>query len=217
MTTTPAPTFSVSPLTGTALGPFPTGWTYVAADDVHAYLAFDGVGQPVLSPVTDYTLTGATPQIDGGTVNLSPDLLPEGGWAAGATLVLFRRTVKRQALALPDTEGHKPRSTEKALDRAMLIDEEQADDLARGLAVPHGEDGITLLPAVQRDGFLPQFADGGLTKFSEPEKVVTTDADGRVIGLSVINLMQTIGVDIIDDGQWSPDDNPSLNDDGVWG
>lgn len=137
---------------------------------------------------------------------------------ADAAPIWFRRVSPiGQSKEFPTQPTMKPLAVEAALNERARVDQELGAQMVRSLAVPIGEAGITILAKADREGFLPQFADGGLTRFDEAEKVVTTDADGRVIGLSVINLMQTIGVDIIDDGQWSPDDNPSLNDDGVWG
>ena len=150
MTTTPAPSITIYPLTGAALGPFATGWRYGDAADVAVLLASGGLQTPLTPP--DYVLTGAQPLINGGTVMLSPAVLPGGGWPDGAELILMRRTVRRQALALPDTEGHKPRATEAALDRAMRIAEEDRDDLARTWRAPPGEGGFDLPPAAGRAG-----------------------------------------------------------------
>ena len=154
MTTMPAPSIAATLLTGTATGPFPTGFKYNAAEDVRVWLELAGIRQPDLTLTTDYTLTGATPLVDGGTVTLDAGLVPEGGWDedAGDRVVIARRTVKRQALALPDTEGHKPRSTEAALDKLMRVGEEQAEVLDRTLSVPAGEEGLQLPPIANRTG-----------------------------------------------------------------
>lgn len=136
MTTTPAPSITTYPLSGEALGPFATGWRFSEAADVTVLLSLPS-GQSPLSP-PDYVLTAVAPLVGGGTVMLSPALLPSGGWPVEAKLILMRRTARRQAVALPDTEGHKPRATEAALDRAMRIAEEDRDTLDRAIIAPIG-------------------------------------------------------------------------------
>lgn len=157
MTTTPAPSISVFPLSGSMTGPFATGWKYGTAEDVRAWLELGGVRQPDLVLGADFTLTGANPAVDGGTVTLSAALTPAAGWAEGDRLVLRRRTVKRQALALPDAEGHKPKSTEQALDKLMRTAEEADDQLELAVKAPPGETGPQLPPAASRAGKIAWF------------------------------------------------------------
>lgn len=139
MTTTPSPSINVIVPTGTAVGPWTTGWTYSTADDVWIYIETDGEPGPDLIDGVDYTLTGATPEVNGGSVTLAGPTVPEGGWTASHRIILRRWTVRRQGVALPDTEGHKPRATEKALDRAMRIAEEVSDDLDLTVKVAPGQ------------------------------------------------------------------------------
>lgn len=175
MATTPAPSQTVFLPTGTAAGPFATGWNYNAAEDVAAYLELAGVRQPDLTQGVDFTVTGATPSVNGGSVTLDPSVVPEDEWAEGDRLVLYRRTVKRQSLQLPDTEGHKPQATERALDRLMRSAEEGADALADTLRTPVGEGGLTLHPAAARAGKLLAFDDSG--KPSVDRSLAAFDAD----------------------------------------
>lgn len=200
MTTTPAPSISVFPLTAEAVGPFATGWKYGQPEDVHAWLELAGVRQPYLTAGADFTLTGANPTVDGGTVTLSLELVPAEGWSEGDRLVLARRTVKRQALALPDAEGHKPRSTEQALDKLMRTAEEQSDHLDHAVRVPSGEPGIQLMPDALRDGRLPVFADGGIGFLDTPERLVATDAEGKAYTLPLVQALNEIGLAFEDFG-----------------
>ena len=180
MTTTPAPSIAASLLTGTSTGPFPTGFKYNAAEDVRVWLELAGVQQPDLTVTTDYTLTGATPLVDGGTVTLQAGVVPEDGWDedAGDRIVIARRTAKRQALALPDTEGHKPRSTEAVLDKLMRIGEEQADQIDLTVRAPAGEAGPTLPPLSVRDGRLAWFSGPSIAALLIPAgHVVAGDAE----------------------------------------
>ena len=150
MTTTPAPSITSHALTGTVLGPFPTQWRFSEPADGTVLLSLP-TGQTPLSP-PDYVLTAVAPLVGGGTVMLSPALLPSGGWPVEAELILMRRTARRQGVALPDTEGHKPRATEAALDRAMRIAEEDRDDLSRTWRAAPGDLGLETPSPAGRPG-----------------------------------------------------------------
>lgn len=221
MTTTPAPSYGSSPLTGTTVGPFPTGFKYEAAADLRVWLELDGVRQGDLTLTTHYAVSGANPSADGGAITLSGDLVPASGWSAyvNPRLVWRRKTIKRQALALPDTEGHKPRETERALDKLMRTAEEHSDLQALALSVPVGEPGQQLPAADVRLNRL--YVGGGagepLKLLEGSEQVVTLNAAGEVVPMDLVHVFSAIGSDLFDDGQWEPSDNPSSNDDGVWG
>lgn len=194
MTTTPAPSYNTHPLIGGALGPFPTGWKYADAAEVHAQL--DILGHISSLGAADFSVTGADPLASGGTVTLSSALPPSGGWPEGSRLILRRRTPRRQGVALPDTEGHKPRITERALDHAMRIAQEDQDDLGRTVRTPVGETGLDLPPASRRGGRLLAFDDAG--------------------GLNLIDavaVLSTVGV-FADDGAWGDAPDPLTHDDG---
>lgn len=195
MTTTPAPSIGASLLTGSTVGPFATGFKYNAATDVRVWLELAGVRQPDLTLTTDYTLTGANPTVDGGTITLAAGVVPAGGWdeAAGDRVVWARRTVKRQALALPDSEGHKPRATEAVLDKLVRMAEEGADQTALAVAAPAGEAGIQLQPTATREGGLARFVDGGVRSYRPPigQVLVTDPVTGELAGIA-----PTFGVDV---------------------
>ncbi|WP_312599295.1 hypothetical protein [Brevundimonas sp.] len=143
MTTTPTPTITVLTPTGDETGPFSTVWPYVSPDDVWVFIETGGVPGPDLVENVDYTLTSAGPEATGGEVTLTPAAVPAGGWVAdgpGATRLILRRwTARRQSTALPDAEGHKPRATERALDRAMRIAEEISDEQDLAIKVAPGQ------------------------------------------------------------------------------
>jgi hypothetical protein len=92
MTTTPAPSIAASLLTGTSTGPFPTGFKYNAAEDVRVWLELAGVRQADLTLTAHYTLTGATPLVDGGTVTLDAALR---SWTSKCARWRKRRTSLR--------------------------------------------------------------------------------------------------------------------------
>ncbi len=86
------------------------------------------------------TITGAG-EDDGG------ELYTAVGVAAGETLKIYRATVRSQT-AQYVANGPFPAAThERALDRAMLIDQEQDRDLSRAILAPIGEDGPALPPS----------------------------------------------------------------------
>lgn len=136
---TPAPSINVITPSGGSVGPWPTGWTYEDPGDVWVYVLTDDVQGPDLELGADFTLSGANPKVDGGSVTLDAGAIPAGGWDADRHRLVIRRwTARRQGTALPDTEGHKPRATEAALDRAMRIAQENSDDLDLAVKAPPG-------------------------------------------------------------------------------
>jgi hypothetical protein len=132
MTTPAAPSVTRYTLTGTAAGPFSTGWLYAEASEVVATLADADDVETALVRNTDYTLTASEPLNTGGTVTLLAGIIPAGGWPTGTRLVLRRRTAKTQPLALPDVGGHKPFATERALDRIVRMIQEVGDAVGEG-------------------------------------------------------------------------------------
>ena len=185
MVTTPAPSFTTHDLTGQDAPSVPTGFRYFAPEDVVVLLTQDGVSGAPLTPNVDYTLTGADPAANGGTVTLAPARVPPGGWPPNSRLVVRRRTVRRQGTALPDYEGHKPRATERALDRQMRIAEEDADDVARAVVAPFGERGVELPPQATRANRVLAFSEDGLVvvmPFTVPEFM----GDVQAVGASAV-------------------------------
>lgn len=170
---TPSPSETVVDLTGATVGPFATQWKYGAAEEVRAYLERGGVRAPDLTRGPDFTVTGTNPLTSGGSVSLSGDLLPPGGWSAGDRLVLYRFTPKRQPLALPDTEGHKPSATEAQLDRIVRSQQEADDRQRRALTTRAGEPGQQIPTAEARRGRVMGFRD---TETAEPVAVPNTSA-----------------------------------------
>lgn len=197
MTIAPAPSFSVITPSGSAVGPWPTGFTYRIAADVAVYLRTDGRDGPALQQGVDYSLSGGNPQTDGGTVALVPSVVPAQGWAATDRVIIERRTPARQDVSLPDAEGHKPRVTEQALDHGIRIAQELRDEIGRALLAPAGE---TL-------GSLPSSA-------SRIGKVLAFDDAGKPTTMSFLDVIEDAGL-IVDDGQWGPPEAPAPGEDDV--
>lgn len=137
MTTTPQPSFDVISPVGTSVGPWVIPFSFADRDDVWLYVLTNGVAGPDLIEDVDYTLTAPDPA-NGGVFELSSAVVPPGGWTEAHKLVVRRFTARRQGVALPDVEGHKPRATELALDRAMRIAQEVSDELDLALKVQPG-------------------------------------------------------------------------------
>ncbi|ASE38423.2 hypothetical protein [Brevundimonas vesicularis] len=169
MTTTPSPSITSYALTGSAVGPFATGWRYADAGDIRVWIEVNGAAGAPLTAGADYTVTAADPLVSGGSVSLSPSLTPIGGWSAGTRLILRRRTPRRQAVALPDTEGHKPRATERALDKQMRIAEEDRDDLDRALLLAPGAGGEVAWAPGDGERFITIGADGRPVARTRPD------------------------------------------------
>ena len=183
MTTTPAPSIATYDLLASGVGPFATSWVYADAADVTAALSLPAAPLVPLAQGVDYTLTATAPLLSGGSVTLSASRVPVDGWPTGARLILRRRTVRRQATALPDTEGHKPRATERALDRQMRIAQEDADDMARALLLPVGQTGGDL-PWSPGDGerllVIREDGSAGAAVGMRPEDLATPTTAGLV-------------------------------------
>lgn len=139
MVTTPAPTITTHDVSGVETPAVPTGWKYRDPADVSVFLFVGGLNAQKLELGVHYSLTSTDPELNGGTVTILAGGVPLGGWPADSRLVVRRLTPRRQGTALPDIEGHKPRATERALDRQMRIAEEDRDDLALAIKVQPGE------------------------------------------------------------------------------
>ena len=121
-------------------GPFAVPFRFLAdADLVVSKIDADGV-ETIL---TGNTITGADDD-DGGELHTAAAV------TAGQTLRIYRDTTRAQT-AQYVANGPFPAAThERALDKAMLVDQEQDRDLARALLVPLGEEGLVLPSAEDR-------------------------------------------------------------------
>lgn len=110
---------------GSALGPFATVFTYSEATDVKVLVSDNGVDGDPLSLDIDYTLTGATPEDDGGEVLLSASAIPSGGWDPGRyALVIRRQTPLSQPTEYGVNQALRLDLLEKTLDRLMRVNQE---------------------------------------------------------------------------------------------
>ncbi len=198
MTIAPSPSINVILPTGTALGPWPTGFTYADPADVQVSLETGGVAAGALIEGIDYTLAATDPRQNGGEVTLFARVLPSGGWTSEHRLIIRRRTLRRQGLALPDAEGHKPRATERSLDHAMRIAQEDRDDLDRAVTVAPGEEGYVLprrQARVGRTSVLGSNTDGDLVMFDRSEFKGDPGGTSDLIGTRAQAKMMVIGAE----------------------
>lgn len=128
---------------GTA-GPFAIPFRFLAdADLVISKISATGVE----TTLTGNTIAGAGDS-DGG------ELYTAAAVAVGDTLQIHRATVRAQT-AQYVANGPFPAAThERALDKAMLVDQEQDRDIGRAVKSPLGETGLSLAPADQLAGNL---------------------------------------------------------------
>lgn len=119
--------------TGSSLGPFATIFTYSEATDVKVLVSDNGVEGDPLSLDIDFSLSGATPDEDGGEVLLSASVIPAGGWDPSRYAVILRRDT---ALAQPTVYGANQALRldllEKTLDRLVRVNQELSLRIALG-------------------------------------------------------------------------------------
>lgn len=188
-----------------ATSTFPISFTF--ADPAEVRVSVDSGSGPVnQQPGSDFTVSGAS------IVFLPGKTPPEG-----ARVARRRSTPVAQPEPFGDQMAFRPLANEGAFDRLTRIAQENRALAGRGIRTPVGEPGIELAPAADREGFVPLFTDGGLGRLDEPEVVVATNAEGRAYPLAINNLLLSIGVDLIDDGEWLGGLDPETEDDGVWG
>lgn len=126
---------------------FPVPFRFKAATDlIVERIAAGQVG--VLTIGVDYSVVGG--------VNDAGGTLTRTAATAGATLRIRRRTARAQPMPYPIGGRFPAKSHEEALDRQMLVAQEQdatsADLNARSIMVPPGERAPVLAPAASRTG-----------------------------------------------------------------
>lgn len=128
---------------------FPVPFRFKAASDLVVQRIAEGTAI-ALQLGTDYAVTGGGTDA-GGT-------LTRTAATAGATLRIQRRTARAQPMIYTTEDRFPAKSHEEALDRSILIDQEQdaaiGDVTTRALAVPAGETGFVLPPIAARAGRL---------------------------------------------------------------
>ncbi len=111
---------------------FPVPYRYDSPADLRAERLLADGSTVVLVNGTDFTATPG-PTNAGGTLTLTT------AGPSGARLTIFRRTARTQAADYITSGAFTAESHESALDRAMLVAQEQDADLIRALKVPVGE------------------------------------------------------------------------------
>lgn len=163
---------------------FPAPFRFRAASDlvVERILADGSVVTLALS--VDYTVTGGSTDA-GGTVT-------RAAATSGATLRIRRDTARAQPMIYTSGDRFPAKSHEEALDRQMLISQEQ-DDLAADLnsRALKAKPGQTLQP-VDIDAFVGQFFTGGLDG-----QLVPSAGTGADIGLRIDLLSSAAGATLI--------------------
>ncbi len=138
---------------GTTTG-FPVPFRYDAPTDLRAIRRAANGTETELAYGPGFT---ATP----GPTNAGGTLTVAAAATAGTVLVIERRTARSQTANYEETGAFTAQSHEQALDKAMLVNQEQDVLLARALKGPAGEAGPVLPAAGSRAGRLFAFDGSG--------------------------------------------------------
>lgn len=147
---------------------FPASFRYDAPTDVLALRRLADGSEIELAYGTDYTATPG-PTNAGGTLTLTT------AGPSGARLTIFRRTARVQQADYIPNGAFTAASHETALDKAMLVAQEQDAEIDRALKVPRGEGGLLLDPATMREGGVARFVGQRLVGVSLAELAVLLD------------------------------------------
>lgn len=138
---------------------FAVNFRFLSAAELIVKRIAPGGTVTTLAAGTDYSTTGGETDA-GGTLTTSVAAV------AGTKLVIRRETARTQTADYTDSDTFPAQSHERALDRAMLIDQEQdvkiADTALRAIMVPEGETIETLAAAAVRSGKFLGFGAAGV-------------------------------------------------------
>lgn len=152
---------------------FPVPFRFKSASDLVVERIADGVAVRLVLGA-DYLVTGGVTDA-GGT-------LTRAAATDGATLRITRRTARSQPMVYSTNDRFPAKSHEEALDRGILIDQEQDDRLAdiagRSLMLPLGELAAVLPPAALRAGRVMMFDPGSGLLTLKPEELFAPGAPG---------------------------------------
>lgn len=174
MTVSTQPTFKTYAGAGLA-GPFPIPFRFTANSDV-VVKKISAAG--VVSTLTGNTITGAGEAL-GGSLNTAAVV------ASGETLLLYRDTPRTQPADYTASDDFPAEVHEGALDRAIMILQEVARDLARTIRVPMGSVGLELA-AGAGDGVLT--LEGGLLVITPLEDIAGEKGDKGDPGAGASNV-----------------------------
>lgn len=114
---------------------FPVPFRFLERGDLRLVLRAASGAETVLALDTDYAVTGAGSD-SGGTVTA---VVPP---AAGSTLLIKRQTARLQPVNFTPFDPFPAETQERALDRGILITQEDGDELNRALMVPETDAAI---------------------------------------------------------------------------
>lgn len=137
---------------------FAAPFRYIAPSDIEVVLGTSDGGETVLALGTGFTATAGNTNA-GGSVTLT--VAPP----TGVTIVITRRTARTQPADYITSGAFTAESHEEALDRAMLVNQEQDGVLDRAVKAPLGEALPPLPPAIDRADRLFAFDEDGRSIF----------------------------------------------------
>lgn len=181
---------------------FPAPFRYIDA----SHLVVERISGGVATPLAYGSAWSATagPTDAGGTVTLVATV-------AGATLRIRRSTPRAQQTDYATNDTFPAETHETALDRAMLIDQEQdvgaADIAARALMVPPGEVAALLPVLANRAGKVASWSAGGALEGMDPAALALS------IVASLAPIAPQYGFDLA--GAWLTPEQYGAKGDGV--
>lgn len=147
---TPSISYAGNGITTVFAAPF----RYIAPADLRVLLRASNGSETVLALGTGFTATSGNTNA-GGSVTLT------AAPADGTTVVISRQTARTQPADYITSGAFTAESHEEALDRAMLVNQEQDQDIVRGVKVPVGELGFQLPSSDARARGLLRFDGAG--------------------------------------------------------
>lgn len=133
---------------------FAAPFRYIAPTDLRVVLRAADGAETELAYGTGFTATAGNTNA-GGNVTLA--VAP----ASGVTVVISRQTARTQPADYITSGAFTAESHEQALDRAMLVNQEQDVDIARAVKLPRGETASALPSVSARAGRLLAFDPSG--------------------------------------------------------
>ena len=152
-------------LAGTSLGPYATysggaGALYETDTEIQVIIETDGVEGAALTATTQYTISGATPLVSGGSVVLNASVRPGANWTSDGKsrrLILRRQTVVDQPRPFGDAARFQPGASEQAFDKLTRAAQDLLSRAVRAAMVPQGESPLSFPPLAARKGMLSTY------------------------------------------------------------
>lgn len=194
---------------GAAMAAEAIPFQFLSPDDIIAYRVSPDADPIALRPNIDFVVAGDGPTKLGTIRALT-------AWPLTDRLFVLRETRAIQNARIVPFQPLPAVETERQLDRAVQVAQENRQGLTRAPMVPVGETAPAFPRQSRRQNRLPVFGTGGsIDVLVGTNAVVALDANGKPNAQPLIQTMRDLGTTFYDDGTWSASSN--LTNDGVWG